>query len=67
MLLSSLAEKIPEKLFSSLKESGIEKLNPVQEKAIDAGLLDLKNSFVISAPTASGKTLIAVNPSSISF
>ncbi len=59
MQISKLEGKIPENLFSSLKETGIEKLNPVQEKAISAGLLDLKNSFVISAPTASGKTLIA--------
>ena len=53
MQISRLEGKLPEKLFSSLKESGIEKLNPVQEKAIEAGLLDLKNSFIISAPTAS--------------
>lgn len=41
-----------------LKLSGLERLNPVQEKAVDAGLLDREN-LVITAPTASGKTLIA--------
>ena len=35
-----------------------EKLNPIQEKAIKAGLLG-KKSQLICAPTASGKTLVA--------
>ena len=35
-----------------------EKLNPIQEKAVKAGLLDNK-SQLICAPTASGKTLVA--------
>tara|TARA_Y100000310_G_scaffold345226_1_gene462891 strand:- start:10958 stop:11605 length:648 start_codon:yes stop_codon:yes gene_type:complete len=33
-------------------------LTPIQEKAVDAGLLD-KKSLLICAPTASGKTLVA--------
>lgn len=41
-----------------LRKSGFLKLNPVQELAIKNGLLEGKN-LVISAPTASGKTLIA--------
>ncbi|HID19593.1 MAG TPA: DEAD/DEAH box helicase [Methanophagales archaeon] len=34
-------------------------LYPPQEEAIKAGLLDTSNNFVISSPTASGKTLLA--------
>ena len=41
-----------------LSLSGFAGLNPVQEMAVNAGLLDGKN-FVIAAPTASGKTMIA--------
>lgn len=41
-----------------LIERGFRKLYPPQEKAVEAGLLKGKN-LVISAPTASGKTLIA--------
>lgn len=41
-----------------LEKSGFSELNPVQLKAIGAGLLD-KTNMVIAAPTASGKTLIA--------
>jgi len=41
-----------------LKRSGFEKLNPVQQLAIDNGLLDNANQ-VVAASTASGKTLIA--------
>ncbi|RCV64251.1 helicase [Methanophagales archaeon] len=35
------------------------KLYPPQEAAMKAGLLDTANNFVISSPTASGKTLLA--------
>jgi len=41
-----------------LIERGIRRLYPPQEKAVRAGLLKGKN-LVVSAPTASGKTLIA--------
>lgn len=41
-----------------LNITGIEKLNPVQEKAVKAGLLDGKN-IVVASPTASGKTIVA--------
>jgi helicase len=42
----------------ALKASGFERPNPVQQSALEAGLLDGKN-LVVAAPTASGKTLIA--------
>lgn len=42
-----------------LSQQGITKLYPPQEDAVSAGLLDGK-SILVSAPTASGKTLIAI-------
>src|SRR3989344_5852430 len=48
---------LPEKALAVLSEEA-EKLNPPQELAIKAGLLEGKN-IVVAAPTASGKTLIA--------
>ncbi|MBI5253989.1 MAG: DEAD/DEAH box helicase [Euryarchaeota archaeon] len=42
-----------------LNDAGIEELYPPQEEALRQGLLSLKSSFVVSVPTASGKTLIA--------
>jgi len=50
---------IPREVIEILREHGYKNLYPPQEQAIKQGLLDLKNSFVISIPTASGKTLIA--------
>ncbi|MEM2874300.1 MAG: DEAD/DEAH box helicase, partial [Candidatus Nanoarchaeia archaeon] len=47
------------KQFADILWRDITLLNPVQLAAIKAGLLELKDSFVISSPTASGKTLIA--------
>ncbi len=41
-----------------LKLNGFDNLNPAQQSALDAGLLENK-SMVIAAPTASGKTLTA--------
>jgi len=41
-----------------LKISGFKELNPLQKLAIENGLLS-KENMVISAPTASGKTLVA--------
>ncbi|CAB3288977.1 putative DNA helicase [Methanocaldococcus lauensis] len=46
-----------EKVLNVLKDFGIKELRPPQKKALDRGLLDNKN-FLISIPTASGKTLI---------
>ncbi|MFV2041390.1 MAG: DEAD/DEAH box helicase, partial [Candidatus Hydrothermarchaeales archaeon] len=42
-----------------LKDEGVESLFEPQEIVVNKGLLDLKKSFLISVPTASGKTLIA--------
>jgi helicase len=50
---------LPADFISYLGESGIKELYPPQEAAVNAGLLDGK-SLVISSPTASGKTLIAM-------
>ncbi len=41
-----------------LEVSGFSQLNPVQQLAVDSGLLD-KGNMVVSAPTASGKTLLS--------
>jgi len=41
-----------------MEKSGIKSLNPVQKKAVEAGLLEGKN-MVLASPTASGKTLVA--------
>lgn len=49
---------MPSEFKRLLVERGIKKLYPPQEEAIRAGLLKGKN-LVVSAPTASGKTLIA--------
>ncbi len=40
-----------------LSANGFSEFNPMQKKALDAGLFD--KSVVISAPTASGKTIVA--------
>ena len=50
---------LPADFISFLKESGINELYPPQEAAVKAGLLEGR-SLVISSPTASGKTLIAM-------
>ncbi|HUH82358.1 MAG TPA: DEAD/DEAH box helicase [Nitrososphaerales archaeon] len=51
--------KIPEELIQFFREKGIAELYPPQEQAILAGLLEGK-SLVVSSPTASGKTLLAL-------
>jgi len=50
---------LPEELLAFTKEKGMVELYPPQEQAIKAGLLEGR-SLVVSSPTASGKTLIAI-------
>ncbi len=47
------------RLIDLLLSTGIREFYPPQEEAIKRGLLFKETSFVISSPTASGKTLIA--------
>jgi helicase len=51
--------KVPDELIKYFREKGISELYPPQEQAILAGLLEGK-SLVVSTPTASGKTLLAL-------
>ncbi len=55
--ISSL--EIPDDAKAFLNSQGFTKLYPPQAAAVDAGLLD-GQSMLVSAPTASGKTLIAI-------
>ena len=57
MHLDEIKERLPEKLYETLKEE-ITELRPSQEKSVSAGLLEGK-SLLVCTPTASGKTLIA--------
>jgi helicase len=50
---------LPDTAIEFLKSQGFEKLYPPQADSIESGLLDGK-SILVSAPTASGKTLIAM-------
>ncbi len=50
---------LPDSAIEFLKSQGYEKLYPPQADSIESGLLDGK-SILVSAPTASGKTLIAM-------
>jgi helicase len=60
MLVDELLDYgIPREVIDIIKGEGITELYPPQEEAIKRGLLELENSFVVSVPTASGKTLIA--------
>lgn len=59
MQVSDLDEHgVPGYLIDSFLEQGIDQLNPPQQQAIREGLMD-GESMIVSAPTASGKTLIA--------
>lgn len=51
--------KLPESAIEFLKSQGFAKLYPPQADSVRSGLLDGK-SILVSAPTASGKTLIAL-------
>ena len=51
--------KLPKSAIEFLKSQGFAKLYPPQADSIKSGLLDGKN-VLVSAPTASGKTLIAM-------
>lgn len=53
-----LKQGLPADYVDILRERGIRELNPVQTEAVNKGLLREVN-MVVSAPTASGKTLIA--------
>lgn len=46
-------------LLETLTNTDLKELYPPQTMAIKAGLLQRRESFVVAAPTASGKTLIA--------
>ncbi|MEM1922183.1 MAG: DEAD/DEAH box helicase [Nitrososphaerota archaeon] len=46
-------------LVASLRQEGVERLYPPQAEALRKGLLEGRN-IVVSSPTASGKTLIAI-------
>ena len=50
---------LPDTAIEFLKSQGYEKLYPPQADSVKSGLLDGK-SILVSAPTASGKTLIAM-------
>ena len=51
---------LPKKSIDFLLEQGYTELYPPQEDTVEAGLFDDKKSFLVSVPTASGKTLIAI-------
>jgi len=51
--------QLPPELLSYMQGKGLTELYPPQEEAIRSGLLEGK-SLVVSSPTASGKTLIAI-------
>ncbi|MEK6978100.1 MAG: DEAD/DEAH box helicase, partial [Candidatus Hydrothermarchaeota archaeon] len=60
MRTSELCEYgIPQEAVALLEEEGIVELYPPQEEAVRKGILALERSFLVSVPTASGKTLIA--------
>jgi helicase len=52
-------DSLPPRARALLRELGVERLYPVQEEAIRAGVARGR-SLVVAAPTASGKTLVAM-------
>jgi len=59
MKIEKLSEYgISQNTIKKLQEMKIEKLNPAQELAINSGLFE--KNIVLSSPTASGKTLVAI-------
>ena len=60
MKITDVCQKynLPLEVAASLQKSGFQDLYPPQESAIKSGILEGKN-FVLSMPTASGKTLLA--------
>lgn len=54
-----LAYGASRELVAALSSTGLRDLYPPQVLALEAGLLASNDSFVVAAPTASGKTLIA--------
>ncbi|MFH1202337.1 MAG: DEAD/DEAH box helicase [Candidatus Omnitrophota bacterium] len=60
MEIKSLSKKfnLPEELVKTLESAGLTSFYPPQAMAIKRGILDGGN-FVLSCPTASGKTLVA--------
>ncbi|MBI5636065.1 DEAD/DEAH box helicase [Candidatus Micrarchaeota archaeon] len=48
-----------EQVASLVQKLGYNSLNPMQQAAVEGGLLEDQN-FVVSSPTASGKTLVAL-------
>lgn len=49
----------PRRIQSLIRELNLPSLRPSQEKAIKQGLFTTQKNMLVSAPTASGKTLIA--------
>ncbi len=59
MHVKDLSKYIPQKFIDNLLNKGVRYLYPTQEVAIRNGLFKGKN-IVLGAPTASGKTLVAI-------